>query len=124
MKTNWNYPTSVWVGENRVKDLHIASNNLNINNPLFVTDKDLICLQFVKEVLSDLNNYFKELTTFSDFSGNPIGENVDEGVKIYKKNKCDGVIAFGGGSGLDVGKAIAFMSAQTRPIWDFEDIGD
>ena len=124
MKTNWNYPTSVWVGENRVKDLHIACNNLNINNPLFVTDKDLICLQFVKEVLSDLNNYFKELTTFSDFSGNPIGENVDEGVKIYKKNKCDGVIAFGGGSGLDVGKAIAFMSAQTRPIWDFEDIGD
>ena len=124
MKTNWNYPTSVWVGENRVKDLHIACNNLNINNPLFVTDKDLICLQFVKEVLSDLNNYFKEFTTFSDFSGNPIGENVDEGVKIYKKNKCDGVIAFGGGSGLDVGKAIAFMSAQTRPIWDFEDIGD
>ena len=124
MKTNWNYPTSVWVGENRVKDLHIACNNLNINNPLFVTDKDLICLQFVKDVLSDLNNYFKELTTFSDFSGNPFGENVDEGVKIYKKNKCDGVIAFGGGSGLDVGKAIAFMSAQTRPIWDFEDIGD
>ena len=124
MKTNWNYPTSVWVGENRVKDLHIACNNLNIYNPLFVTDKDLISLQFVKEVLSDLNNYFKELTTFSDFSGNPIGENVDEGVKIYKKNKCDGVIAFGGGSGLDVGKAIAFMSAQTRPIWDFEDIGD
>ena len=124
MKTNWNYPTSVWVGENRVKDLHIACNNLNINNPLFVTDKDLICLQFVKDVLSDLNNYFKELTTFSDFSGNPIGENVDEGVKIYKKNKCDGVIAFGGGSGLDVGKAIAFMSAQTRPICDFEDIGD
>ena len=123
MKTNWNYPTSVWVGENRVKDLHIACNNLNINNPLFVTDKDLICLQFVKDVLSDLNNYFKEFTTFSDFSGNPIGENVDEGVKIYKKNKCDGVIAFGGGSGLDVGKAIAFMSAQTRPIWDFEDIG-
>ncbi len=124
MKTNWNYPTSVWVGENRVKDLHIACNNLNIYNPLFVTDKDLISLQFVKKVLSDLNNYFKELTTFSDFSGNPIGENVDEGVKIYKKNKCDGVIAFGGGSGLDVGKAIAFMSAQTRPIWDFEDIGD
>ena len=124
MKTNWDYPTSVWVGENRVKDLHIACNNLNINNPLFVTDKDLICLQFVKDVLSDLNNYFKELTTFSDFSGNPIGENVDEGVKIYKKNKCDGVIAFGGGSGIDVGKAIAFMSTQTRPIWDFEDIGD
>ena len=60
----------------------------------------------------------------SSFSGNPIGENVDDGVLIFKKNKCDGVIAFGGGSGLDVGKAIAFMSVQTKPIWDFEDVGD
>ena len=124
MTYNWNYPTTMWVGEYRVKDLHIACNNLNIKNPLFVTDKDLIGLPFVKEVISDLNKHFKEIKTFSDFSGNPIGENVDEGVKIYKNNKCDGVIAFGGGSGLDVGKAIAFMAGQTRPIWDFVDIGD
>ena len=124
MNYNWNYPTTMWVGEKRVKDLQLACKNLNIKKPLFVTDKDLISLPFVKEIISDLNNHFKELITFSDFGGNPIGENVDEGAKIYKKNKCDGVIAFGGGSGLDVGKAIAFMSAQTRPIWDFEDIGD
>ena len=64
------------------------------------------------------------MNIFSNFSGNPNGENVEEGVKEFKKNNCDGVIAFGGGSGLDVGKAIAFMSGQTRPIWDFEDIGD
>ena len=121
---NWNYPTTMWVGENRVKDLSVACNNLKINNPLFVTDKDLINLPFVKNVISDLNKNFKELTTFSNFSGNPIGENVDEGVLVFKKNKCDGVIAFGGGSGLDVGKAVAFMSGQSRPIWDFEDIGD
>ena len=121
---NWNYPTTLWVGENRVKDLHTACKNLNINNPLFVTDKDLINLPFVKNVISDLNSYCKNLTIFSDFSGNPIGENVDEGTNIYKKNNCNGVIAFGGGSGLDVGKAIAFMAGQTRPIWDFEDIGD
>ena len=121
---NWNYPTTMWVGEKRVKDLHLACNNLNIKNPLFVTDKDLISLPFVKEIISDLNNHFKKLITFSDFGGNPIGENVDEGANIYKKNNCDGVIAFGGGSGLDVGKAVAFMAGQTRPIWDFEDIGD
>ena len=121
---NWNYPTTLWVGENRIKDLHIACKNLNINNPLFVTDKDLINLPFVKNVISDLNSYFKNLTIFSEFSGNPIGENVDEGTNIYKKKNCDGVIAFGGGSGLDVGKAIAFMAGQTRSIWDFEDIGD
>ena len=121
---NWNYPTTMWVGENRVEDLSVACNNLKINNPLFVTDKDLINLPFVKKVIFDLNKNFKKLTTFSNFSGNPIGSNVDEGVLIFKKNNCDGVIAFGGGSGLDVGKAIAFMSGQSRPIWDFEDIGD
>ena len=121
---NWNYPTTLWVGENRIKDLSSACSNLNIKNPLFVTDKDLINLQFVKDIISNLNKNFSKLATFSDFSGNPIGENVDDGVAVFKKNQCDGVIAFGGGSGLDVGKAIAFMSGQSRPIWDFEDIGD
>ena len=121
---NWNYPTTLWVGENRIKDLPTACNNLKISNPLFVTDKDLVNLPFVKNVISGLKKNFKEINTFSNFSGNPIGSNVDEGVVVFKKNKCDGVIAFGGGSGLDVGKAIAFMSGQSRPIWDFEDIGD
>ena len=121
---NWNYPTTLWVGENRIRDLTLACNNLKISNPLFVTDKDLINLPFVKNVLLELKKNFKEINTFSNFSGNPIGKNVDEGVVVFKKKKCDGVIAFGGGSGLDVGKAIAFMSGQTRPIWDFEDVGD
>ena len=121
---NWNYPTTLWVGENRIKDLPSACSNLNIKNPLFVTDKDLINLQFVKDIIFNLNKNFSKLATFSDFSGNPVGENVDDGVAVFKKNQCDGVIAFGGGSGLDVGKAIAFMSGQSRPIWDFEDIGD
>ena len=121
---NWNYPTTLWVGENRIKDLPSACSNLNIKNPLFVTDKDLINLQFVKDIIFNLNKNFSKLVTFSDFSGNPIGENVDDGVTVFKKNQCDGVIAFGGGSGLDVGKGIAFMSGQSRPIWDFEDIGD
>ena len=124
IKSNWNYPTTVWIGKNRVKDLSTACKNLKINNPLFVTDKDLIQLQMVKKILDDLQNDFKNIVCFSNFSGNPIGENVEEGVKVYNSKKCDGVIAFGGGSGLDVGKAIAFMCGQSRPIWDFEDIGD
>jgi len=124
MKTNWNYPTTVWIGKDRVKDLSTACKDLQINNPLFVTDKDLIQLQMVKKILDDLQNDFKNIVCFSNFSGNPIGENVEEGVKVYNSKKCDGVIAFGGGSGLDVGKAIAFMCGQNRPIWDFEDIGD
>ena len=121
---NWNYPTTIWVGKDRIKDLYLACSNLKIQNPLFVTDKDLINLPMVKELISKIKNRIDNIVVFSDFSGNPFGENVEEGVKEFKKNNCDGVIAFGGGSGLDVGKAIAFMSAQTRPIWDFEDIGD
>ena len=124
MKINWNYPTNVWVGKNRINDLSQACNNLNISSPLFVTDKDLINLDMVKNVILELKKKFNNLSIFYNFSGNPYGENVEEGVLEFKKKKCDGVIAFGGGSGLDVGKAIAFMSGQSRPIWDFEDIGD
>jgi len=124
MKFNWNYPTTVWVGENRVKELSDACLDLNIKKPLFVTDKDLINLPFVKDIFSENKKKFDDLKVYSNFTGNPIGENVEEGVIEFKKNNCDGVVAIGGGSALDVGKAIAFMSGQNRPIWDFEDIGD
>ena len=124
MKFNWNYPTTVWVGEDRVNDLGEACINLKITKPLFVSDKDLINLPFIQKIINEIKRKFQELKIFSNFSGNPIGENVDEGVNEFKKNNCDGVIAIGGGSAIDVGKAIAFMSGQNRPIWDFEDIGD
>ena len=124
MKSNWNYPTTVWVGENRINDLRDACKDLNIVRPLFVTDKDLVNLPFIRNIIYKNLKKFKNLNIYSNFSGNPIGENVDEGVKEFKKNNCDGIIAVGGGSALDVGKAVAFMSGQNRPIWDFEDIGD
>ena len=124
MSVNWNYPTTVWIGENRIDDLSLACKELNILNPLFVTDKDLVSLPMTVEIITNLKNSFSKLDIFSDFTGNPTGKNITEGVKIYNNNSCDGVIAFGGGSALDVGKAIAFMCGQTRPIWDFEDIGD
>ena len=122
--SNWNYPTTVWFGEGRVKDLHIACKNLGISKPLFVTDKDLAKTDLVRKIINDINLKSFSINIFSNIKGNPVGSNVDEGVKVFKKGSHDGVIAFGGGSGLDVGKAIAFMSAQTRPIWDFEDVGD
>ena len=124
MKFNWNYPTTVWVGKNRIDDLPNACESLKIINPLFVTDKDLIELPFIKKIISNLKKKFSQFNIFSNFTGNPIGENIEEGVEIFKKNNSDGVIAIGGGSALDVGKAVAFMSGQNRPIWDFEDIGD
>ena len=124
MKSNWSYPTTVWVGNNRITEINFACKSLKIKKPLFVTDKDLAGLDFVKNIIKIIEKEFKNLNIFSNFSGNPNGDDVDKGVKEFKKNNCDGVIAFGGGSGLDVGKAIAFMSGQTRSIWDFEDIGD
>ena len=123
-KTNWNYPTTMWVGQDRIKDLSIACRNLNINKPLLVTDKGLASSDIIQNSLSNLKQNSFEVIFYSNVIGNPTGTNVHEGVEIYKKNNCDGVIAFGGGSGIDVGKAIAFMSGQDLPIWDFEDVGD
>ena len=123
-KYNWNYPTTMWVGENRIKDLGGACKNLNIKKPLLVTDKGLAEADIVKNALADLKKDGFSVQLYSNVVGNPTGGNVEEGVASYKKNECDGVIAFGGGSGLDVGKAIAFMSGQNLSIWDFEDVGD
>ena len=123
-KYNWNYPTTVWVGENRIIDIAEACKFLNILKPLMVTDKGLAETEIVKKTLSVLKDNNLNAQLYSNVVGNPTGNNVIEGVESYKKNDCDGVIAFGGGSGLDVGKAIAFMSGQTLPIWDFEDVGD
>ena len=123
-KFNWNYPTSMWVGENRIKDLSLACKNLNLKKPLLVTDKGLGQSAIVKDALLHLKSSNLTTELFHDVIGNPTGKNVSDGVAHYKKKNCDGVIAFGGGSGLDVGKAIAFMIGQTLSLWDFEDVGD
>ena len=87
MKINWNYPTSVWVGEDRIKDLSQACKNLKISSPLLVTDKDLINLDMVKNVILEIKKNFSNLSIFSNFSGNPSGDNVNDGVKIFNENK-------------------------------------
>ena len=83
---NWNYPTTIWVGQNRVNELYLACDNLKIKNPLFVTDKDLINLPMVKKIVSENKDKFEKFFTFYNFSGNPIGENVEEGVEEFIKN--------------------------------------
>ena len=123
-KYNWNYPTTMWVGEYRINDIAEACKILNIKKPLMVTDKGLSNSEIVENTISILKDDNVQVELYSDVVGNPTGTNVNDGVKSYKDNQCDGVIAFGGGSGLDVGKAIAFMSGQNLPIWDFEDVGD
>ncbi len=123
-KFNWNYPTTMWIGENRINDLKLACENLGINKPLLVTDNNLSKTKIITDALEILKkqNIFVEI--FSDVVGNPTGKNVSDGVDFFKKKNCDGIIAFGGGSGLDVGKAIAFMSCQKLSLWDFEDVDD
>ena len=123
-KFNWNYPTTMWIGENRINDLNLACENLGINKPLLVTDNALSKTKIITDTLEILKkkNIFVEI--FSNVVGNPTGKNVSDGVDFFKKKNCDGIIAFGGGSGLDVGKAIAFMSCQKLSLWDFEDVGD
>ena len=118
---NWNYPTPIWFGLDRVKEIQIACDNLNIKNPLIVTDPGILQTDIIDKVMSGLNT---KTNIYSNVKGNPTGKNVMDGVSDFKLGNHDGVIAVGGGSGMDTGKGIAFMAGQERPLWDFEDISD
>ena len=118
---NWNFPTPIWFGENRINEIQIACNELNINNPLIVTDPGILKTRIINNVNDFLKNDAK---IFSEVQGNPTGNNVSDGVVKFNEGNHDGIIAIGGGSAMDVGKGIALMCEQKRPLWDFEDIGD
>ena len=120
LRANWNYPTSVRFGAGRISELADAVQMGGMRNPLFVTDPLLAKLPMTQQAAASLGN----ATVFSDIKSNPVEVNVTAGVEAFKRGGHDGVVAFGGGSALDVGKLIAFMAGQTRPVWDFEDIGD
>ena len=122
--TNWNYPTAIRFGNGRIGDLPAACNELGLKRPLLVTDPGIAKLPMIPDVLASLEAAGLATGLFSDVKPNPVGANVDAGVAAYRAGRHDGVIAWGGGSGLDVAKAIALMSGQTRPLWDFEDVGD
>ncbi|MCF6322735.1 MAG: iron-containing alcohol dehydrogenase [Gammaproteobacteria bacterium] len=121
---NWNYPTTLWFGAERITELATACKTLNMRHPLLVTDPGLSRLPMVSEALSYNKAQGIPTGLFSDIKPNPNGLNIENGIKYYRQNKHDGVIAFGGGSALDAGKAIALMSGQTQPLWAFEDTGD
>ena len=118
---NWNYPTNVWFGVDRSKEIQEACDTLGIKNPLIVTDPGLLQTSIIDEINSSLSS---NTQIYSDVQGNPTGSNVTNGVKVFLEGSHDGVIAIGGGSGMDAGKGIAFLAHQSRPLWDFEDIGD
>ena len=124
LKGNWNYPTAMRFGPGRIAELPDACRALGMKRPLLVTDPGLAKLPMIRDAIAANEAAGLPTGLFSDVRPNPVGKNIDDGVTAYRDGKHDGVIAWGGGSGLDAGKVIAFMSGQTRPVWDFEDRGD
>ena len=121
---DWSYPTSIRFGCGRISEITAACGDVGMNKPLLVTDRGLASLPITQGTLDRLEAADLGRTIYSDFDQNPTGEDLALGLQIYRDGRHDGVIAFGGGSGLDVGKILAFMAGQTRALWDFEDIGD
>ncbi len=121
---NWNYPTHVRVGPGRFRELPDICRTLGIKSPLLITDPGLADLPILDKVMGQFRVSDLNCGLFFDIQSNPTGENVEAGVTYYHDNLHDGIIALGGGSALDAGKAIGLMVGQTRSIWDFEDIGD
>ncbi len=121
---NWSYPTSVKLGRGRIKELADACKSLGMKKPLLVTDRGLASMAITKNALDILEDAGLGRAIFADVDPNPNEKNLEAGIKAFRDGGHDGVVAFGGGSGLDLGKCVAFMVGQTRPVWDFEDIGD
>lgn len=124
LTSNWSYPTTIWFGAGRIAELAAACHQAGIKKPLLVTDKGLADLPITQNALASLAGAGVEAALFAEVDPNPTEINMEAGLQAYKAGQHDGVIAFGGGSGLDLGKMVAFMAGQTRPVWDFEDIGD
>ncbi|MBX7145719.1 MAG: iron-containing alcohol dehydrogenase [Alphaproteobacteria bacterium] len=124
LSSKWNYPTTIHFGNGKIKILSDLCKKSNIRSPLIVTDKNLSNTPIVQTVLNELKNNQLKVNIFDNIQSNPVEKNISDGVTYYQNHHHDGVIALGGGSALDSGKAIAFMVGQSRPLWDFEDIGD
>ncbi|KGF69638.1 alcohol dehydrogenase [Hoeflea sp. BAL378] len=123
-RANWSYPTAIRFGAGRISELAEACLTAGIKLPLLVTDRGLASLPITQQALDILDAAGLGRAMFSDVDPNPNEKNLAAGIAAFKAGGHDGVIAFGGGSGLDLGKLIAFQAGQTRPVWDFEDIGD
>ena len=121
---NWSYPTSIRFGAGRISEIAEACAAAGISKPLLVTDRGLAQMDITTKTLDLLESAGLGRAIFADVDPNPNEKNAENGVRAFKDGEHDGVIAFGGGSGLDLGKLVAFWAGQTRPLWDFEDIGD
>lgn len=121
---NWSYPTAIKFGAGRIKELADHCKAVGMKKPLLITDRGLAPMAITQNALDILDAAGLGRAIFADVDPNPNDKNLEAGVKAFRDGGHDGVVAFGGGSGLDLGKAVAFMAGQTRTVWDFEDIGD
>lgn len=124
LNANWSYPTAIRFGAGRLSELGTACTEAGISRPLLVTDRGLADLPITQRARAMMRDAGLGDAVFCDVDPNPTEINLEAGIAAYRAGDHDGVIAFGGGSGLDLGKLVAFMAGQTRPVWDFEDIGD
>ncbi len=124
LTANWSYPTAIRFGAGRISEIADACNAAGLRKPLLVTDRGLADLPITSDTLALLEQAGLGNALFADVDPNPNEINLEQGIKAFNDGGHDGVIAFGGGSGLDLGKVVAFMCGQTRPVWDFEDVGD
>ncbi|APE42516.1 alcohol dehydrogenase [Sulfitobacter alexandrii] len=124
LTANWSYPTAVRFGAGRISEIAEACIAAGIQNPLLVTDRGLAAMEITTRTLDLLEAAGLGRAIFAEVDPNPTDRNAEEGVRVYREGGHDGVVAFGGGSGLDLGKVVAFMAGQSRPLMDFEDIGD
>ena len=121
---NWSYPTAIKFGPGRISELAEHARSVGMARPLLVTDKALAVLPITVAALDILEAAGLGRAVFSEVDPNPNEINMEAGLAVYRAGNHDGVICFGGGSALDLGKMIALMVGQTRPVWDFEDVGD
>ena len=121
---NWSYPTQIKFGAGRIREIADACNQANIKRPLLITDKGLSNLPITSRTLQLMKEAGLGDALFSNVDPNPNEKNLNSGINAFKEGNHDGVIAFGGGSGLDLGKLVAFMVGQDRSVWDFEDVSD
>lgn len=124
LTANWSYPTAIRFGAGRISEIAEACMAAGITKPLLITDRGLAGMDITQRTLDLIDAAGLGRAMFSDVDPNPTEVNAQAGVAVYREGGHDGVIAFGGGSGLDLGKVVAFLAGQSRPIWDFEDIGD
>lgn len=102
--------------KNEYKNLDIYLQKNSLKNIM------IVCGSSYKQL--GISDYFENITSrlginvlfFSDFQPNPVYESVEKGIALFKKNKCDSIIAIGGGSAMDVAKCIKLFSNMDSSI--------